>query len=328
VLIETFLTNVFHACHGRFILIGAYYTPPRHAPGLNFYSPDHVFREPMVATNLPIRWHRPLGAEESVQRPKDRIRPISPATANRHVALLRRAYGLGREKLGLVHPTLTFPMTKERKNPRPIPEEVLADIFGAMEALHESEARRRVLRFLYLAGPRKGQVLATRVEQFSSATGMVTWEPEDTKSETPHRVTYTGEALDILRWFADRHDPRHAALFQDVDGKPITKNRLDATWHRACRRAGLPIGRQRGGYVIHHLRHSFVSEAHDAGLAAGVIMAHTGHVQEPTMLHYLRVSGAAQQRAQEQLEAHRKAQTEKVRTERERVVRLADRRVG
>jgi hypothetical protein len=36
---------------------------------------------------------------------------------------------------------------------------------------------------------------------------------------------------------------------------------------------------------IHHLRHTFVSETHEAGLTAGVIRAHMGHVQEPTMLH-------------------------------------------
>jgi integrase len=78
--------------------------------------------------------------------------------------------------------------------------------------------------------------------------------------------------------------------------------------------------------VIHDLRHCFVSDAHDAGLSAGVIMAHTGHVQEPTMLRYLRVSAPAQQRAQEQLDAYRRKQAALVAERAKKVTRLAGRR--
>jgi len=74
------------------------------------------------------------------------------------------------------------------------------------------------------------------------------------------------------------------------------------------------------------LRHTFVSDAHDVGLSSGVIMAHTGHVQEPTMLRYLRVSAPAQQRAQEQMDAYRRQQAEQVRARAKKVARLGGRR--
>ena len=168
-------------------------------------------------------------------------------------------------------------------------------------------------------------MLATLAEQYTPATGTMHWTDEDTKQDQPHIVTYTGEARDILDWFVEHRDPACRALFQE-DGEPLTGDQLDGTWTRACKRAGLPVGRKAGGFTIHNLRHTFVSEAHDAGLSAGVIMAHTGHVQEPTMLHYLRVSAAAQVRAQEQLDAHRRAQAERVAAHREKVVALARRR--
>jgi hypothetical protein len=43
----------------------------------------------------------------------------------------------------------------------------------------------RFLRFLLVAGPRKGQVLGTLAEQFTPATGTVAWTDEDTKQALP-----------------------------------------------------------------------------------------------------------------------------------------------
>jgi hypothetical protein len=171
-----------------------------------------------------------------------------------------------------------------------------------------------------------GQVLNTLADQYTPATGTMHWTDEDTKQEQPHIVAYTGEARELLDWFVEHRNSSCPSLFQE-GGRKLTKDMLDGTWERACRTAGLPVGRKNGGYTIHNQRHTFVSDAHDAGLSAGVIMAHTGHVQEPTMLHYLRVSGKAQQRAQEPLEAHRREQAEQLR-ERAKKLRLVGKRAG
>ena len=170
-----------------------------------------------------------------------------------------------------------------------------------------------------LVGSRKGQTLTTRADQFTPATGTVRWTDEDTKQDQPHIVTYTGEALAILQWFVAHRDPADRALFQE-DGRQLTKYQVDGTWARANQAARLFLGRKNGGYTIHNLRHTYVSEAHEAGEPGGVIMAMTGHVQEPTMLHYLKVSGKAQQRSQERLEAHRREQAAQVKAS--NVVRL------
>jgi integrase len=123
-----------------------------------------------------IRWQKDAAAKLT-ERPACRVRVLTPATCNRYMAFLRRGYALGKEKLGIVHPTLKFPQSSEPKNPRPIPPDLLAAIFEAMEARDdqgqrlEPEARVKFFRFLTLAGPRKGQVLRTLVEQFTPATG-------------------------------------------------------------------------------------------------------------------------------------------------------------
>jgi integrase len=269
-----------------------------------------------------IRWHK--DAEGTVtERPDDRVRPISAATCNRYMAFLRHGYVLGKEKLGIVHPTLTFPQFSEPKNPHPIPPDVLETIFAHLAP----EPRAQLFRFLHLAGPRVGQVLGTLASQFTPSTGTIRWTDEDTKQGSPHIVTYTGDALEILHWFIEHRDPACPGLFQEA-GKPLTKDLLDYAWERACEAAGLPLGRKGGGYVIHDLRHTFVSEAHDAGLSAGVIMAFTGHVQEPTMHRYLRVSATAQAQAQQVLDAHRRAQAQRVAEQRNKVVELAGRRAA
>ena len=46
------------------------------------------------------------------------------------------------------------------------------------------------------------------------------------------------------------------------------------------------------------------------------------------MLRYLRVSGVAQQRAQEQLEGYRRTQAEKVKPRNRKVARLSQRQAG
>lgn len=49
----------------------------------------------------------------------------------------------------------------------------------------EPEAHQKFLRFLYVAGPRKGQVLDTQADQYTPATGTLRWTDEDTKTGLP-----------------------------------------------------------------------------------------------------------------------------------------------
>src|SRR5262249_2148182 len=137
-------------------------------------------------------------------------------------------------------------------------------------------ARGAFFRFALLSGVRRGQLLATRLAQFHIETGSMTWRPEQTKTDDAHNVTYTGEALDLLRAFWEHRSLACPAFFQE-DGSALTTDKLNAAWWAACREVGLPIGRKAGGYVIHELRHTMVSEWIHAGQSEKSIMDMTGH---------------------------------------------------
>jgi hypothetical protein len=67
---------------------------------------------------------------------------------------------------------------------------------------------------------------ATMLSYASCGGRWQAWTDEDTRQGEAHRVTYTGEALAILRWFAEPRDlppSRKTACL-------LTKDGLDGTW--------------------------------------------------------------------------------------------------
>ena len=84
------------------------------------------------------------------------VRPLNKSTVNRYMAFLRRAYNLGKEKLGLVT-GLTFPHLKETNVGRAIPAAILQAILGAEALTTKWPIRGEFFRFKYLSGVRRGQ---------------------------------------------------------------------------------------------------------------------------------------------------------------------------
>jgi hypothetical protein len=87
-----------------------------------------------------------------------------------------------------------------------------------------------------------------------------------------------------------------------------TTDKLNAAWWAACREVGLPLGRKNGGYVIHELRHTMVSEWIHAGEPEKAIMSLTGHKAVATLHRYGHTSAEAQRAAQERVAAWRARQ--------------------
>ena len=138
---------------------------------------------------------------------------------------------------------------------------------------------------------------------------------ESDLNSTPRR---DGEALDILLGFWERRDLACPAFFQEA-GKPLTVDKLNKAWWGACREVGIPVGRRNGGYVIHELRHTFVSEGFHAGLSEKAIMEMTGHKVVQTLHRYGHTSADAQRAAQERVAEWRASQGQAER----KVVRLS-----
>jgi len=146
-----------------------------------------------------VRWQKDA-AGAVTERPAYRVRRLTPSTCNRYMAILRRGYTLAKVKLGLIHPTLTFPGFTEPKNPRPIPPDILTAIFEALDARDdegrrlEPEARVKVPPLPRGRGAPQGTDAPHARGAVHSATGTMRWTDEDTKQGRPHIVTYTGEA--------------------------------------------------------------------------------------------------------------------------------------
>jgi len=99
-----------------------------------------------------------------------------------------------------------------------------------------------------------------------------------------------GTAADLLRWIKGRRLKAADPVFSSLDrhgnptSRPITSG---AVWH-VVKRAGAAIGMP--DLHPHRLRHSFISEAVDAGLPVGTVMSLAGHSSMQTTSRYYSTS--------------------------------------
>src|SRR4029453_4369805 len=91
----------------------------------------------------------------------ERGRPLSGASLNRLVSVLRRAYTLGRRKLHFDTP-LTFPHFDERKRGTYITEDQCVTICANFQARFGAAVKADLFRLAYLTGIRKGQLRRPR----------------------------------------------------------------------------------------------------------------------------------------------------------------------
>jgi hypothetical protein len=93
-------------------------------------------------------------------RDPKRVRPLSGASLNRLTSVLRRAYRLGQEKLGL-STALTFPHFEEHGCGEYITEDQCVAICQNFQAKVGRRVKADAFRLAYLLGVRKGQLRAT-----------------------------------------------------------------------------------------------------------------------------------------------------------------------
>src|SRR5262245_9518800 len=133
-------------------------------------------------------------------RPRERVRPLSGASCNRLVAVLRRAFKLGQEKLGMMT-ALTFPHFEEHGRGEYITEDQCVAICTNFQAKVGREMKADVFRLAYLIGVRKGQLRDTRKKNviIDGPLWKLTWERTQTKTKKKaHTVVLVGEARAIV----------------------------------------------------------------------------------------------------------------------------------
>ncbi len=166
-------------------------------------------------------------------RDRERVRPLSGASINRYVAVLRRAFRLGHQQRGLLTP-ITFPHFEEKERGEYLTEDRCRAICAGFRARQGKAVKADVFRFAYLTGVRSGQLRRTEKCNvlIDGSTWKLRWDSNQTKNRRPHEIVLVGEALEIVQraWDTRLLDSRF--LFH-VEGKPVGP--LHSELRRTCK---------------------------------------------------------------------------------------------
>jgi integrase len=236
-------------------------------------------------------------------RERKRVRPLAGASVNRLVAVLRKAFTLGRKQLNLFVP-LSFPHFEEHGRGEYITEDQCQAICANYQAKVGREVKAKVFRLAYVKGVRKGQLRNTRKKNLIIKGDLwkLEWEPRQTKTKKKvHSVVLTGEARAIVEWAWANRLPECDFLFH-VDGQPLGPMRSELK--RTCTRLGIPYGRATG-IVFHDTRHSAVTNlVATPGVSEATAMSITGHADPAVFKGYNVPRDAVQAEAAERLDAY------------------------
>jgi integrase len=211
------------------------------------------------------------------------------ATINRRCNSLRRAFNLGRraQKVHVVPyvPRLDEPSRRGR---------YLSAADAATLDDHLPPYLRLVFRFAYEHGTRKGQLTRTLRRFVDLERGVIVWPPDECKHDEAHTLPLEGDGLALVQHLMARPPLWCPYLFHGPDCRPGHKpskrygciGDFKRAWRTALVRAGLPVGRQHGGYVFHHTRNTAATNLRASGLDESDCMAVTGHKTSHVFRHY------------------------------------------
>jgi integrase len=227
----------------------------------------------------------------------------APATVNRELAALRRAYRLAvRQGLLLLAPPITTLREDNVRTGFLDPDQVEA----VCARLKRRDAEADIVRFCYQTGWRsRSEVFTLTWAQVDWAGGFVRLEPGTTKNRegrafpiTPALRAVLERRLDFTRR-CERMQGRIIPWVFHRKGQPIRS--MKGSWNRACEKAGVP------GRLLHDLRRSAVRNLERAGVSRSVAMKMTGHKTESVYRRYAIVSESDLREAGAKLAAPRPA---------------------
>ncbi len=195
----------------------------------------------------------------------------SPATINRELAALKRAFRLAvKQKRLRAAPVIELLAEHNIRQGFAEPGDLAAVV------RHLPPHLQTLARFAYACGWRKGEVTRLEWSAVDRAARRIVLRREHSKNEEPRVLALTGEPWAIIeaQWAAREYRSRdgQTALSPYVfhkAGRPIRDFRK--AWGKACEAAGLP------GLLFHDLRRSAVRNMERAGVSQAVAMKVSGH---------------------------------------------------
>ncbi|HKF02591.1 MAG TPA: site-specific integrase [Candidatus Sulfotelmatobacter sp.] len=249
----------------------------------------------------------------------------SPATINRELAVLKRAFNLAMESTPPKVRTAPYIPMFEERNVRKgfVPDRDYAKL--AAECSKTGLWLRAMLSVGYNYGWRSGEILSMLVNQVDLVDRTIRLEVGTTKNGHGRTVTMTQEVYTLLQPCVAGKEPDDP-MFTREDGSPVRDFR--GAWQGACARSGLgkfvcrncdqvmtkkkcKCGSRRRKYVgllFHDLRRTGVRNLRRLGVAESVAMKISGHKTPSIFKRYDIVEMADLEDAAARLDAKQKCQ--------------------
>jgi integrase len=203
------------------------------------------------------------------------------ATINRELALLKRAFHLGRECTPpKVHNVPYIKMLKENNTRKGFLEPTQYDKL-ARECAKYGLWLRTLFELAYTYGWRHGELLSVKVEQVSIADRTIRLNRDETKNGEGREVTMTPLLRQLLQECIRDKKPGDSVLTRK-NGKAVGDFR--GSWENATTKAGVP------GLLFHDLRRTAVRNMIRAGVPERVAMEISGHKTRSVFERYNIVS--------------------------------------
>lgn len=208
---------------------------------------------------------------------------LQPASINRELSLLRRAYQLGYER----KPQMVDKIPVFRK----LAEHNTRKGFVSPEQYHslldELPAHLRPITCIaFHVANRKGELLHLEwsdVDLDGNPPVFTLWPGETKNMEGRTLPILDGEMLETLRALKAEHGrkwPNETHVFLNADGKQLQYHMMRKDWYDACNRAGLP------SLLFHDLRRSAVRNLRRAGVTQKVAREFSGHKTDSVFNRY------------------------------------------
>jgi integrase len=203
----------------------------------------------------------------------------SHAEVNRELAIVKRAFRLAADAEKYHGRIPKIAMLQERNVRTGFVDDAMLD--AICERL--PKPLQPVIRFAYVTGWRKNEILSLEWRQVDRTAGEVRLEPGTTKNQAGRVFPFT----DTIRTLVEALWAEHEALRRKGTLCPYVFQRkgkrirdLRGAWEAACTAAGHP------GKLLHDLRRSAVRNMERSGLSRSVAMQLTGHKTEAVYRRY------------------------------------------
>jgi integrase len=208
---------------------------------------------------------------------------LSPASINRELSILRRAFQIGYERqpqmVEKIPPIKKLAEGSARKG-FVTPEQYRALIQELPSHL------RAITCVAYHVANRKGELLRLEwsdLELDGNPPVLTLWPGETKNNDGRTLPILSGEMLETLRALKTEHDdrwPKASHVFLNSKGRPLAYHMMRKDWDAACVRAGLP------GLLFHDLRRSAVRNLRRAGVSETVAREISGYKTAAVFARY------------------------------------------